>query len=86
MIRDPPDLVRGTYSTDLNINKINEAILFRFEYFEDSIPLYEQQVEEFILSMEDNSKPDNEIKLIKQKVSKLDEKINDYKKKISYIA
>jgi hypothetical protein len=84
MIRDPPDLVRGTYSTDLNINKINEAILFRFEYFEDSIPLYEQQVEEFILSMEDNSKPDNEIKLIKQKVSKLDEKINDYKKKISY--
>ena len=83
MLKDPPDLVRGTYSTDLNINKINEAILFRFEYFWESVPIYEQQVDELILSMEDSSKPENEIKLIKQKIEKLNEKIYDYKNKIS---
>jgi len=44
MSEDPPDLVRGTYTTDLNINKIHEAILCRFQFFEDSIDKFKQQV------------------------------------------
>jgi hypothetical protein len=84
MQRDPPDLVRGTYTTDLNINKIHEAILSRFDFFTDSISKYEEQVDELVLSTEDNTKPENEIKLIKQKISKLNDKIYDYKNNISY--
>ena len=68
MSEDPPDLVRGTYSTDLNINKIHEAILIRFKYFEDSIDRFKEQLDDLYDSTNDGSKPDNEIKLIFQQI------------------
>jgi len=84
MSEDPPDLVRGTYSTDLNINKIHEAILIRFKYFEESIDQFKQQLDELYDSTNDSSKPDNEIKLIFQQIEKLKIKIDDYENKTSY--
>jgi hypothetical protein len=84
MSEDPPDLVRGTYSTDLNINKIHDAILTRFKYFIDSIDTLKQQVANLIENACDNTKPDNEIKMIYLQVDKLKIKIHDYENKISY--
>lgn len=84
MSEDPPDLVRGTYTTDLNINKIHEAILCRFQFFEGSIDKFKQQVKELIVNSKDETKPENEIKLILQQVEKLNQKIYDYENKISH--
>jgi hypothetical protein len=36
---EPPDLIRGSYTTDLNINKIHEAIEAKFEFYRNNIPL-----------------------------------------------
>ena len=83
MSEDPPDLVRGTYTTDLNINKIHEAILCRFQYFEASISRFKDQVDSLLDSTNDETKPENEIKLIHQQVEKLKAKIYDYENKIS---
>jgi hypothetical protein len=84
MSEEPPDLVRGTYSTDLNINKIHEAILTRFKYFDDSIDKLDEQLKYLIELSNDDSKPDNEIKMIIQQIDKLKNKMYDYKNKISY--
>ena len=44
-IPDPPDLVRGSYTTDLNIFKIHEAILARFTFFQSIVPDIKREVE-----------------------------------------
>lgn len=80
----PPDLVRGTYTTDLNINKIHEAVVSRFEYFIKSIPEYEQHLTTLKLVCNDESKSENEVKIIEQEIRKLESIVLDYKEKKSY--
>jgi hypothetical protein len=82
--QEPPDLVRGTYTNDLNINKIHEAILLRFEIFEKNIPKYKQQLEELILYTLNESKPANEVKIINKEIKKLQTIVKDYENKVSY--
>lgn len=82
--QEPPDLVRGTYTNDLNINKIHEAILLRFEIFIKSIPKYKKQLEELIFISLNENRPENEIKIINREIKKLRNIISDYENKTSY--
>jgi hypothetical protein len=82
--QEPPDLVRGTYTNDLNINKIHEAILLRFEIFLKNVPKYKEQLERLILVSLNELKPENEIKIINKEIKKLQTIVNDYENKASY--
>ena len=82
--QEPPDLVKGTYTNDLNINKIHEAILLRFEIFTKNVPKYKEQLEELILITLNETKPENEVKIINKEIKKLQSIINDYENNISY--
>lgn len=74
----PPDLVKGTYTTDLNINKIHEAILSRFSYFHSTIPLIEKQVTLLENEIDPQEKTINEIKEIEHQIKVLKNSLDDY--------
>ena len=40
----PPDLIKGSYTNDLNINKIHDAICFRYEYFHKAIGVIQERI------------------------------------------
>lgn len=80
---EPPDLVKGTYTTDLNINKINDAIISRFKYFTSLIPEYEKNLNILNNVLETEHKTLNEIRAIKEDIQILSDKIQDYKNNIS---
>lgn len=82
--QEPPDLVRGTYTNDLNINKIHEAILLRFDIFLKNVPNYKEHLEKLILISLNDLKPENEIKIINKEIKKLQTIVNDYENKSSY--
>jgi len=80
----PPDLVKGSYTTDLNIIKIHEAILLRFSYFHSTIPLIESQIKKYENDINPDEKTINEIKEIENQISVLKKLIDDYTHKRSY--
>ena len=45
-IEPPPDLIRGSYTTDLNIFKIHEAVEERFDFFEAIVPNLKKEIKE----------------------------------------
>jgi hypothetical protein len=43
-VEEPPYLVKGTYTTDLNINKIHEAIIARLTYYNKNNSKIKEQI------------------------------------------
>lgn len=82
-MNSPPDLVKGTYTTDLNINKIHEAIISRYNFFHESIPRIELKIKNLKVSLNNATKTINEIRSINEEISSLSEKIKDYENNIS---
>lgn len=82
-MNSPPDLVKGTYTTDLNINKIHEAILFRYNYFFESVPKMELRIKNLKASIDETNKTINEIRAINEEIKFLDDRINDYSQNVS---
>lgn len=74
----PPDFVKGSYTTDLNINKIHEAIISRFNYFKELIPSMRNRAEYLLDNIEENVKSINEIRTMKEDLEEINKKINDY--------
>ena len=79
----PPDFIKGTYTTDLNINKINEAVITRLNYYHRNCNRIRDIIDDLTKSLSDRTKPDNEIKLIRQDIIKLESSFNDYFNNIS---
>jgi hypothetical protein len=84
-ISEPPDLVRGSYTTDLNIFKIHEAILARFSFFKSIIPNIKKEIEELERKLITDAKILilNDIRKIKNDIKEYQQKINDYTNNIS---
>jgi len=74
---EPPDLVKGTYTTDLNINKIHEAIEARFAFYKFHLPTLKQEIKEIEDLISKNTLNVNEIKRLKNELKELKFKIND---------
>lgn len=75
---EPPDLVKGSYTTDLNIIKIHEAILQRFNFFYDSIPRVEDKIIRLKRKANPEKKTINEIKEIEAEIKELEITLDDY--------
>lgn len=79
-IPDPPDLVRGSYTTDLNIFKIHEAILARFAFFQSIVPDIKREVEflESKLKIDAKLLNLNDTRKIKNDVIEYKKRVEDY--------
>ncbi len=84
MDEEPPDLVKGSYKNDLNINKIHEAIILRFQYFHRNVNKFNEKIIVLNELIEDDTRPDNEIKILRQDLNRYQENLNDYQNNISY--
>jgi hypothetical protein len=84
-VSDPPDLVRGSYTTDLNIFKIHEAIESRFTHFKNSIPEIQKEIKELERKLITDVKilNQNDIRKIKNDIMNNKKNIEDYEKEIS---
>ena len=80
---DPPDLVKGSYTTDLNINKINEAILLRFSHFSTTVPKINERISTLKELIEEEHRPENEIKLLQQEIARYEAEVYDYTNSVS---
>jgi hypothetical protein len=81
----PPDLVRGSYTNDLNIFKIHEAIQARFSFFEYIIPNIKNEIRDLEKKLELESKTlnSNDIRKIKNEIKEYTRRVNDYENQIS---
>ena len=81
---DPPDLIRGSYTTDLNIVKIHEAIEARYTYFKSHLEEYKEEIQnQENLIIGKHSFSINEVKKMKNEIKILKEQIYDYEHDIS---
>lgn len=80
----PPDFVKGTYTNDLNINKIHDAIVLRFQHFESTLPELYEQIHHLEILTRYPGKTINDIKYINEDIQVISNKIDDYENKISY--
>jgi hypothetical protein len=81
---DPPDLVKGTYTTDLNINKIHEAILTRLNFFLNTTDILKKRIDDLEKSISNNDFLENEITNLKEELKTYKDVLYDYENKISY--
>lgn len=82
-VEEPPYLVKGTYTTDLNINKIHEAIIARLTYYNKNNSKIKEQINILEKLSEDDTKPENEIKMIHLEIKRCKELLDDYENNIS---
>jgi hypothetical protein len=81
---EPPDLIKGSYTIDLNINKIHEAIEARFIYFKNNVINFRNEISELENMISDTSNFSlNEIKRVKNEIKDLKLQIIDYEKENS---
>jgi hypothetical protein len=81
---DPPDLIKGSYTTDLNINKIHEAIEARFDYYKNHISNLRDEIKYLEDSISDVSLHSlNEIKKVKNQIKEIKLMIKDYESNAS---
>jgi hypothetical protein len=80
----PPDLVKGTYTTDLNINKIHEAICVRYEFFYKSVGIIQEKIIDLIKDLDAEKISHNEYKTLETQINTLKKAMYDYDKNISY--
>jgi hypothetical protein len=80
VLEPPPDLVRGSYTNDLNIFKIHEAIITRFNFFKSIVPDLQKEVNELKTKLEKEEKilNLNDIRQIKSEIKEFMTKIDDY--------
>lgn len=85
-LEHPPDLVRGSYTTDLNITKIHEAIETRFAFFKSIVPNMKKEVQYLEKRLETEKKVLNlnDIRKIRKDIEELETKIQDYENEISF--
>jgi hypothetical protein len=76
----PPDLVKGSYTTDLNIFKIDEAIQTRFTFFKQNIPNLKKEIKELEKKLENENRllNFNDIRKINIEIKEYKDKIEDY--------
>ena len=81
----PPDLVRGSYTNDLNIFKIDEAIQARFSFFEHIIPNIKNAILDLErkLTFESKTLNSNDIRKIKNEIKEYTQRVYDYENKIT---
>jgi hypothetical protein len=81
----PPDLVRGSYTNDLNIFKIHEAIQARFSFFESIIPNIKSEIHflEKKLETEVKTLNVNDTRKIKNEIKEYTRRVEDYENQIS---
>jgi hypothetical protein len=80
----PPDLVKGTYTTDLNINKIHEAIVVRYEYFHKSVGIIEERIIHITKKIDIGDITFNEKCSLESEINNLKKGMYDYQNNISY--
>ena len=80
VLEPPPDLVKGSYTNDLNIFKIHEAITTRFSFFKSIIPELKNEVKFLESRLENEVKilNLNDVRKIKQEIEEYNSQILDY--------
>lgn len=81
----PPDLVKGSYATDLNINKIHDAICTRYDFFHRSIGIIDEKIIHLIKELDTEKISHNEYKSLETQINNLKKAMYDYKHNITYI-
>jgi hypothetical protein len=86
ILEPPPDLVRGSYTNDLNIFKIHEAIIARFNFFKSIVPDLQEEVKilELKLINEVKTLNLNDVRKIKREIEEYNSKIRDYDNQKSF--
>jgi hypothetical protein len=79
----PPDLIKGSYTTDLNINKIHEAICFRYEFFHRSIGVIQDRIIELTKELNKGNLSHNERKSLDNEINNLKKGMYDYQNNVS---
>lgn len=84
-ITEPPDLVRGSYTNDLNIFKIHEAIQSRFSFFKAIVPDIKNEIEYLERKLVNDAKilNLNDIRKIKNDIADYNKRIHDYTNEVS---
>ena len=80
----PPDLVKGSYATDLNINKIHDAICTRYDFFHRSIGIIDERIIHLIKELDTEKISHNEYKSLEKQINNLKKAMYDYKHNITY--
>ena len=80
---EPPDLIKGSYTTDLNINKIHEAIEARFDYFKNNIIKFQTEIKQLEELIRDPSNFSlNDVKSVKNEIKNF-QSISHYHRNLS---
>ncbi len=80
----PPDLIKGSYTNDLNIIKIHDAICFRYEYFHKAIGIIQEHIIELTKELNKGNLSCNEKKSLETDINNLKKGMYDYENNISY--
>lgn len=80
----PPDLVKGSYTNDLNIIKIHEAICARYEFFRNSTSILRYKINELKSEMDSDKITFNEYRSMESESEILKKSLEDYENNISY--
>jgi hypothetical protein len=80
----PPDLIKGTYTNDLNINKIHEAITARYEYFYKSVGVIQERIIHITKKIDIGNITFNEQRSLESEINNLKKAMYDYENNISY--
>jgi len=81
---NPPDLVKGTYTNDLNINKIHEAITIRYEYFHTYVGIIQERIIHLTKKIDFGNITYNEQRSLETEINNLKKAMYDYENNISY--
>lgn len=80
----PPDLIKGSYTNDININKIHEAICFRYDYFHKSVGIIQEKIIQLTSEIDKGSLSYNERRSLENEINNLKKGMYDYENNISY--
>jgi len=83
-LESPPDLVKGTYTKDLNINKIHEAICIRYEFFHKSIGIIQEEIIRITTQLESENLTYNDKRALETEINTLKKSMYDYENNVSF--